>query len=86
MIEKSRGFTPEELVAPDYCDALRYLWDWYGELNQARQGNGFGMNLLSFTEIAAWSKLTQRTLATWEVFVLKSLDVMCLNVQAKRPT
>lgn len=52
----------------------------------ARSGNGFGANLLSYTEIEAWARLTHRIVNAWEVAVLKTLDVLYLNSQAKKKT
>ena len=50
----------------------------------ARSANGFGMNLLSYTEIDAWARLTRRVLSAWEVAALKALDVLYLNTQTTK--
>ena len=39
------------------------------------------VNPLSFTEIDAWMRLSERTLAWWEIEVIKRLDVIWLKVQ-----
>nr|WP_258038738.1 hypothetical protein [Haemophilus seminalis]DAK42661.1 MAG TPA: hypothetical protein [Caudoviricetes sp.] len=40
-------------------------------------------NPITFSEILAWSQLTNTSLARWEIEVIKRLDVLWLNIQAE---
>jgi hypothetical protein len=53
---------------------VAHLWHSFLELHQARGGNGFGPNALSFSEIEAWQRLTGRCLTPWELNVMLALD------------
>ena len=79
------GRTPVELTPPDVEEASLYLLTWFHELNMARSANGFGMNLLAYAEIDAWARLTKRAVTAWEVSVLKTLDIIYVNVHQAKP-
>lgn len=74
---------PEELKEPPLLKAVSHLWEWFQLLNLARTGNGFNANALSYTEIKAWSDLTENKLAAWEVTAIKLLDNIYINSLGK---
>lgn len=53
--------------------ALRHIWEWFHELAGRAGSNGFGPNPLSYTEIAAWARLTGRHPQPHEVQLLLRL-------------
>jgi len=62
---------------------LTHVWAFFLELNQARSGSGFGANPISYTEILAWSQLTERNLSAFEVSAIKAVDRLFMGNQAK---
>jgi len=64
-----------------------YLWDWFMQLHGARQFQlGYGAVMecaLTYPDIAAWSQLHGIELVSWEVRVLKELDMLWLSVSRK---
>lgn len=60
-----------------YC--LRHLWEWFGELAEAR-GGGMGPSPIGYQDIAAWAKLTGRRPTPWEVSVIRQLDGLWLSI------
>jgi len=77
------GQTPKELIPVEVSDIILYLWDWFLQLNSARQNNGFGVSPLSYLEIKAWSDLTQTIISPYEVRVIKQLDTIFINHYSK---
>lgn len=73
----------EELDQPDFPDDLDYLWEWFLELHSARQSGGFGAAPISYLEMEAWSRLTDRELRDWEARAIRTLDGMFLS-QARK--
>jgi len=51
---------------------------WFWELASARQGNGFGGNPISYSEIKSWAELTRRAPNPFEVDVLRRIDAAIL--------
>jgi hypothetical protein len=51
--------------------------------HSARTSNGFGPNPISYAEIAAWSKLSGNRPNKHEVKMLRELDRVYLEVDAK---
>jgi len=64
----------ERLRGPGLPPEVAYLWDWFLELDSARTSNGFGLNPIGYTELAAWAALTGRSPLPWEVRWLMALD------------
>lgn len=60
-----------------YC--LRHLWEWFGELADARSG-GMGPGPITFQDIDAWARLTGRHPTPWEVSVIRQLDGLWLSI------
>lgn len=84
---RMRGAPPGmlvELTAVPCPAPLRYLWQAFLELSDARGSAGFGPAPLSWQEIEAWSRLKRRPLSAWQVDVFKRLDRLFLTHQAKQ--
>jgi hypothetical protein len=62
---------------------VRYLWDWFLQLNSGRQNNGMGTSPLAYSEILAWSMLMQKPISPFEVLVIKRLDGIYMDFAAK---
>lgn len=67
----------------DIPESLEYIWNWWCEVQTARQSSGFGPLPLSFTEMYAWSVLTQRQLQPWEVEAIRDIDHAFLTESMK---
>lgn len=64
---------------PEMPEALRYLYDWARDLH-GRSGIGpHGLNPLTYTTIADWSRLTGTTVYPHEVQALLALDAVMLH-------
>lgn len=64
-----------ELDGPPIPPAALYLWRWFCELERTRQLGEHGVQAMTYTEIAAWARLTERTPYPHEVDALLALDV-----------
>ena len=82
--ERQTGISPPGLDGPDCPPEAWYLWEWYIALGNARGGNGFGLNPIGFTEIAAWSALTGCRPTPFEVGCLRALDDAFFRVREER--
>lgn len=60
--------------------AGEHLWDWFLELDAGRS-SGFGLNPLSYSEIAAWAALSGAQPSSWEVTALKRMDAARLSAK-----
>jgi hypothetical protein len=56
-----------------------YLWEWFLQLNAARQNNGMAISPLSYSEILAWVTLMQVKISPFEITVIKALDNLFIN-------
>lgn len=84
QIERTTGKRPSEFPdAPEVPDPVQAVWFTFWELSAARGSNGFGPNALTFTEIQAWSDLSDQPLSPWEVRALKVMDAEYLTAAAK---
>ena len=73
-------------IPDDYKSLLmpenyRHCWSWFGELSRTRSSNGFGQNPISYSEIDAWSRLTNIELTPLEVNAIIRLDSAYLNIR-----
>lgn len=78
-IKRQTGQVPEELDGPNFPSIARYLWDWFCELHSGRSSGP-----LSFSEIKAWSELTQRPVRPWEIDAIKQIDSYFMELQQNR--
>ena len=66
-MEKTTGVTPELLKnVPKIPEGMRYLVDWYYELQSSEP--------LNYREIQAWSEVTGKHIKPWEAELLASID------------
>ena len=82
-VERQTGKRPPDLDGPEPPDILFYLWGWFCALHGQRGSNGFGPSAISFSEIAAWSQLTDTPLQPFDVETLIALDRCYLESYAK---
>ena len=75
----STGKMPQKLDAPYFPSAVAYVWTWFNELSNARVSTGFGVSPITYSEILAWSQLTDSEPTPWEVAVIKMLDVLFIR-------
>jgi hypothetical protein len=64
-------------------DGGDYLWTMFLDLSRSRMFTEAGPLGIPYSEIDAWARLNARTLAPWEVAVLRDLDGAFLTVTAK---
>lgn len=60
------------------------LWSWFITLHESRSSTGFGVNPISFSDIAAFFHLQQIEPHIWEVDTIKRLDRETLRIFAKK--
>jgi len=82
--DQRRAELEAELSGPPLPSAAWYLWRWFQELHCQRGATGFGPAALTYPDLLAWSTLTARTPAPWEVEVLCALDRCWREVQAEK--
>jgi len=58
---------------PELPDLAAYLWQWFIELSRRRTA-GFVENPIIYESVLAWSVLTHRVLARWELDAILRLD------------
>ncbi len=73
------GQIPHELQPVEVSDIVMYMWEWFLQLNAARQNNGMAISPLSYSEILAWVTLMQINISPFEITVIKALDSMFIN-------
>lgn len=56
-----------------------YLWEWFIELNNARQYSMDGALSLTYTEIKSWAELMGRTPSYEDVRIIKQLDSIAIK-------
>ncbi|NIA10012.1 MAG: hypothetical protein GWP10_09860 [Nitrospiraceae bacterium] len=76
QVEKQTGKRPAGLGCQEIPDCVKYLWEWFWEINESRSSNGFGLNPISYLEIQAWNNLTMNQVHPWEVIAIKKMDVV----------
>jgi hypothetical protein len=54
--------------------ALRYIYEWWGELHQARRMGAHGLDPITYQDVDAWARLTDRMPEPHEVHALMRLD------------
>lgn len=79
------GVKPKELENLFELKKEHYeLWSWFMELNESRTSNGFGMNPISYSDIAAYFSLQGIVPDKWEIDTLRRLDREVLSVYAAK--
>jgi hypothetical protein len=72
------------LDGPEYPELLEPVWHDFLHLSRGRTSNGFGANLLTWTDIAEWQRLTRIDLSPWQVDLLVALDNVWLTEHARQ--
>ena len=75
---------PDDYKSLPMPENYRHCWSWFGELSRTRSSNGFGQNAISYSEIDAWSRLTNIELTPLEVSAIMRLDSAYLTIQAEQ--
>jgi hypothetical protein len=82
---RQTGRKPKELEnlveIPDSCIEA---WGWFIKLNRARSGTGFGLNPLTYSDIAAFFRLQQIVPEVWEVELIEKLDRTVMSIYAEK--
>lgn len=63
--------------------AAAHVFEWFCDLSDARGGNGFSLNPVSYAEIAAWSALTGARPSPWEIKAIRAMDAAYLSELAR---
>lgn len=72
----------EELI--ELPDSMIDVWSWFITLHESRSSNGFGVNPINFSDIAAFFHLQQIEPHIWEVDVIKRMDREVLSIFNKK--
>jgi len=78
-IERQTGVKPEQLESLPFPETLEFNWLDFLELNRARTSNGYTANPISYTELDAWNRLTNKNITAQEINIIKQLDDVFLN-------
>lgn len=79
LVSKGR-LEPEKLEGPPFPVGLELLWQWFNELRVTRSVGVGGIEPLTYSEIDAWARLTDRKLRPHEVTALMTLDLATRRV------
>jgi len=66
---KRAGRPCPELIQPEISIQVLYLWRWFCEVSQGRQSAK-----LSWTELKAWTELTNKKPNEWEISTIRAID------------
>lgn len=76
LADKGHKVAIEALEGPEFPDALGYLWDWFLELDYARSTTAMeGAGPVTYEQVDAWCRLTDRHPEPFEVRALFVLDI-----------
>jgi hypothetical protein len=76
---------PSDYKSLPMPESYDYCWTWFDkELSRTRSSNEFGKNPISYSEIYAWSRLTNIELTPLEVSIIVGLDNAYLTIQAEQ--
>ena len=75
-MEKQLGRTPAALIGPEFPELLSHLWEVFVDLSNSRSGKV----PLTYSEIKAYTELTDTRLPARDVEVIKKLDNTWLKV------
>jgi hypothetical protein len=78
--QKSLGRPPKGLVGPPFPDRCAHIWEMFTSLHSGRSYSTGGANPLSWADIKAWDDLMQANLTSWEVQMIKHLDMIWLKI------
>lgn len=69
--------------APEFPDALDYLWRWFVEILDGVAPNGMTAPAIGWRDLAAWCELTGERLEAWEARLLLRLSNLRVNILAE---
>lgn len=79
------GIKPKPLEDATQCPAdMAYLWDYFLELDGGRSAGGFSVNPISYQDIDCWNRLTNKNITANEVEIIKMIDNVFFQYQAKK--
>ena len=85
---RQTGVKPKELEEmQEFPKDMSHVWKYFIDLNNARSGNGFGANPISYTEMMSYFQLLDIMPDEWEVDTIRKLDIIALDAfadQAKK--
>lgn len=84
QIFKHGNDTPEGLIAPEFPEQLRHVWEWFSQLQGARVNYGFGVAPITYTEMNAWCSMHRIQITPDEVDILKRVDALYLSEVRKK--
>ncbi len=83
-VERQTGVTPEQLEPVPFPETLEFIWRDFHELNNGRTSNGYTLNPISYTELDAWNRLTNKAVTAQEIDIIKQLDGVFLTHYQKQ--
>ena len=79
-VERQTGFRPPELDEIKECpEDLKYIWDWFLELDSSRTSNGFGVNPITFSDMYSYFQLLKIIPDDIEIMLIRMLDRVALD-------
>jgi hypothetical protein len=81
------GIKTEAIVSqpPPFPEPLRYLWEWFCEILQGIDGNGWSQPVVSWMAIDSWSRMTRQEVAPRDARTIVRMGVMRANILAEKP-
>jgi hypothetical protein len=70
----ARGVRSADLDVPPIPAGFGYLLDWFNELHRRRGVGPNGPSPLSWSDVDAWARRTDRDPCPWELAVIERLD------------
>ena len=83
MAKRGRKDAQAKLEGPGFPERLAYLWRWFEELEQSREMGPHGLQPLTYVQIDAWARLTDRQPEPHETRLLMTLDAVMRFPDAK---
>lgn len=80
---KQSGVIPAQLDLPPIPYEIKYIWDWWLDLNKSR-AVGMAACHITYTEISNWSKLLKISITEFEVRCIMDLDSAYLSVGSEQ--
>lgn len=85
---RQTGIKPKELEDMlEFPKEMLQVWKFFIDLHNARDGNGFGANPISYSDMYSYFKLIDIQPDDWEIETVRKLDMIALDSfaeQAKR--
>lgn len=83
-VERMTGRMPEEGINPvDFPEALAHLWQWFLQLNSARQ-SGMSASPITYPDMRAFFSLYGIAPQGWELDAIRLLDGIALESMSEK--